>query len=112
MNILPMILADGSDDEKGIEKAERKAGKRATDTAPGKPRGQFRYTAQALPTLAAAAPVMTVAYHQPKRQFTAPAVSRPLGPCFSCGEMGHLRHYCLKAPAENRKWYPFVKGCV
>ncbi len=108
-------LAEGSDDEKRIEKAERaaerKAGKRrkkrSADAAAmaAKPRGgnQFRLVAQA-PT----APVPPLAYHQPKRQATLPVTSRPLGPCFGCGEMGHLKHYCPKAAVEGRKWYPIV----
>ena len=38
------------------------------------------------------------------------ATPRPVGPCFSCGEMGHLQSHYPKAAsaAESRKWYPFV----
>ena len=40
------------------------------------------------------------------------AVQRPLGPCFTCGELGYLCVHCPKlAAAEGgRKWYPFDKG--
>ena len=30
-----------------------------------------------------------------------------VGPCFACGEVGHLRSYCPKIAAATRKWYPF-----
>ena len=32
---------------------------------------------------------------------------RPPGPCFSCGEPGHIRKFCPKFPdTSNKKWYP------
>ena len=33
-----------------------------------------------------------------------------VGPCFACGEMGHLRMYCPKIQTQEKKWYPSV--CV
>ena len=39
---------------------------------------------------------------RPPGGFQVPAALRPLGPCFACGEMGHLRHQCPK----TGKWYP------
>ena len=29
-----------------------------------------------------------------------------LGPCFSCGEMGHLRRFCPKSAPGATRWYP------
>ena len=29
-----------------------------------------------------------------------------VGPCFACGEMGHLRTYCPRAQTSEKKWYP------
>ena len=40
-----------------------------------------------------------------------PQLFRPPGPCFACGEMGHLRAQCPKTAGSTavgmRKWYPF-----
>ena len=39
----------------------------------------------------------------------------PLGPCFACGEMGHLRLHCPKVAAAtdgSRKSYLFCTGAV
>ena len=36
-------------------------------------------------------------------------VSRPMplvGPCFGCGERGHLRRYCPKTVPGQARWYP------
>ena len=38
-------------------------------------------------------------------------LTRPIGPCFACGELGHLRHQCRKAgpsltPAAPHRSYP------
>ena len=37
---------------------------------------------------------------------SGPPVHRAVGPCFACGEMGHLRTYCPKIQAQEKKWYP------
>ena len=106
-------LADDSDDENQLDKAkkaaERKAGKRKRKRVePGsakllKPRFN---PGQALPVASPQAGPPPV--YQTKRPTSAPSVTRPVGPCFACGEMGHLRSYCPKtAAAESREWYPF-----
>ena len=33
-----------------------------------------------------------------------------VGPCFACGEMGHLRMYCPKIQTQEKKWYPSVES--
>ena len=34
-----------------------------------------------------------------------------VGPCFVCGEMGHLRMYCPKIQTQEKKWYESVYVC-
>ena len=36
-----------------------------------------------------------------------PSLQRAVGPCFACGEMGHLRMYCPRTQSQENKWYPF-----
>ena len=46
---------------------------------------------------------------------TAPTpVRRAVGPCYVCGEMGHMRMSCLRvvAPDRSRKWYPLQMGDI
>ena len=105
-------LAENSDDERRIEKAERaaerKAGKRrkrrATEIPATKPHGQQR--GSALPP-SSIFPQPQQPGYAPKRQLV-PVGGRPVGPCHFCGEMGHLRLHCpARMAAEGRKWYPF-----
>ena len=100
-------LADGSDDEKRMEKAEKAAERKAAKrrlierTEPPSRFGKGR------PGPPSAAPVPVGG---PSPQMTA-ALRRPgpvpVGPYFACGEVGHLRSYCPKITAAARKWYPF-----
>ena len=44
---------------------------------------------------------------------TAPTpVRRAVGPCYACGEMGHMRMSCprVAAPDRSKKWYPLQMG--
>ena len=105
-------LAEDSDDEKRIFKAEKAAERKAAKrrkTMPPRPRSRVQGS------MVDAAPA--VGLHQaqqvvPGRPATMPqsyaqAVrpARPLGPCFSCGEPGHIRSCCPKV-SDGRKWYP------
>ena len=111
-------LADGSEDEKKIEKAERAAErkvgkrrkKRTAEAAAGKPRGvPARFATVAGPPAAGHAS-FTQPPHlgHPYRRQPVPPGGRPVGPCHFCGEMGHLRLYCpTRASVEGKKWYPF-----
>ena len=111
-------LADDSDDEKRLEKAEkaaeRKAAKRKRKRAePSVKTGKGRYsTLQPAPS--GPAPVAAASTTYPsKRSQLLPAPMRAAGPCFACGEMGHLRGYCPKtASAETRKWYPLCLSAL
>ena len=103
-------LADDSDDEKCLEKAEkaaeRKAVKRKKKGGESSRTGKGRYNpAQAAPAPSVSAPT-TASTYPAKRPVVAPAPARAIGPCFACGEMGHIRSYCPKTAPENRKWYP------
>ena len=108
-------LAEDSDDEKRLERAEKAAEQKAAKRRKkrtigqlGKPRGSLRPTTPGVPVAAATTVPAPPFYRAGARSGTA--TPRPGGPCFGCGEMGHLRAHCPKAAgtAESRKWYPFV----
>ena len=70
---------------------------------------------------AAAAREPAPPYHVPSsstRRFAsmmAPTpVRRVVGPCYACGEMGHMRMSCprVAAPDRSRKWYPLLIGDI
>ncbi|ETW96471.1 MAG: hypothetical protein ETSY2_46335 [Candidatus Entotheonella gemina] len=114
-------LAEDSDDEKRIEKAERAAEQKAAkrrkkksgSITTGRPRRQPFPSAPVATTAPPSVTPLQFATNTSRRPGAAPApVQRPLGPCFACGELGHLRVHCPKlAAAEGgRKWYPFDKG--
>ena len=103
-------LADDSDDEKRIEKAEkaaeRKAGlrkrKRAQQQQPKFPRFPRRERGN-LYNLSFPSPALQWKPQQTLPVATgiggrraSPTTPRAVGPCFACGEMGHLRTYCPK----------------
>ena len=96
-------LADDSGEEKRIERAEkeaeRKAGKRKKKWV--EQQGDSKKPPRHWP---APPPMLGAAGSQANSQVVRlpPAAPRPLGPCFACGEMGHLRHQCPK----TGKWYP------
>ena len=113
-------LAEDSDDEKRIEKAEKRAerkllkkrkgaGKGKAPVMPDKARGgwaQQRSTAGQW-QLGQQAPLTP--WRSLGKQPTG--LARPIGPCFACGELGHLRHQCRKAgpslaPAASHRSYP------
>ena len=117
-------LADDSGDEKRLEKAERAAEhkaskrkrKRGTTSMGGRPRAGRNPQGQV-----SSAPAGTPPFHQPttalsRRPIMAglPPAARVAGPCFACGEMGHIRIHCHKMTAlgaeGTRKWYPFEGG--
>ena len=111
-------LAEYSDDEKRIEKAERvaerKAGKRRKKRGTGavKSRGGSPHFPVAVQPPVMRMPVTAAPYNQPRWQ-TLPPPTRPIGPCHFCGEMGHLSLSCpVRAMAVSRKWYPFQRKCV
>ena len=82
-------LADDSDDEKRIAKAVATAEKKAAQLRKKKP-GRGGYV-QSRP---AEAPYR--APHQLDPGYPGPRGLRQVGPCFACGEMGHLRRSCPK----------------
>ena len=115
-------LADDSEDEKRIEKAERAAEKKAglrnkrrrfLTGRPGRfPRSGLPYAAPPPPAPYPGAQQMGAP--QPggpvvRRTAAGVAAQRPLGPCFACGDIGHLRAFCPKMHAAERKSYPSLK---
>ena len=109
-------LAEDSDDEKAERAAERKAGKRRKKRAEQQTFAR-RATRVGPPvgTVTAAGPSGNLAAYQVGRRppTALPQLQptpRTVGPCFACGEMGHLRYQCPKTagsgPDGSRKWYP------
>ena len=47
-------------------------------------------------------------FQLPRKVPMQPATKRQQGPCFNCGQMGHLKSYCpMKTPPSSSKsWYP------
>ena len=102
-------LAENSNDEKRMEKAaERKAA--CKRKAPAEKSKASKRSGSAM------VPVQTFQPH-PSAQFQLPFVRRAPaqqstpkmpGPCFTCGQMGHLKNYCPKTQASSSKtvWYP------
>ena len=122
-------LAADSDDEKRLEKAEkaaeRKAGLKRRQPAQ---RGAAQTRTQRY-TAAQAYGGYTVPQLYPpsfpQLQQTASGAGQSVrraggsagtiqrvsvGPCFACGEMGHLRMYCPKIQTQEKKWYPSVES--
>ena len=107
-------LADDSEDKKRLEKAE-KAAERKTGL---KNANGCNPAARPSPRLPRYAPYGSYAYQlqQPGPSHnlgsrrpgppTGPLAQRAVGPCFACGEMGHLRTYCPKMQSQEKKWYP------
>ena len=103
-------LAANSDDEKRIEKAEKAAKRKVARKRKAAPGDKAKTPKRSMP------PVQ-MQPHPPSTQFQLPGMRRAPtlpakqpGPCFACGEMGHLRSYCPKTPSSSNKvWYPFYK---
>ena len=116
-------LAEDSGDEKRLEKAERaaelKAAKRRKKKASSVQSSRSRSLSVRMPEAAAREPAPP--YHVPSsstRRFasmTAPTpVRRVVGPCYACGEMGHMRMSCprVAGPDSSRRWYPLLIGDI
>ena len=41
-----------------------------------------------------------------KAQMPSPRLQAAVGPCYSCGELGHLKRFCPKLIAAPPRWYP------
>ena len=110
-------LAEDSEDEKRLEKAEKAAERKAlkrkrTKMVPSRPRPSAANPGRSIGAgggvgAGTAQPVVQMQRRTAATLGQQP--TRPLGPCFACGEMGHLRHRCphtAAAAAADRKWYP------
>ena len=98
-------LADNSEDEKRIEKAEKAAEKKSVK------RRKVATPAKQPRSVATPSSSVSSATQVPRRPGLIPAVanSRPLGPCFTCGEIGHLHSFCPRREGQalsGKKWYP------
>ena len=105
------VLAENEDDEKRIAKAEKAAEKRAAVTAAKKkkvsPKSQ---TANFSTRPAYQQQQFQAGKHwwprggRPPAVFSSPKAPvlnpRPIGPCFRCGEMGHLQNSCPRMSSQ------------
>ena len=109
-------LASGSEDEKKLERAERtaerKAVKKRKTTGRQGPRnyaGRLRQSAIGVSTQPVSWPRSQSLQSTPVQMRNPPQLTRPapvVGPCFGCGEMGHLRRFCPKTAPGQARWYP------
>ena len=114
-------LADDSEDEKRLEKAEHLAEKKGMKHKKHAEPPSSKQSARFVPASAA---VMAGSpgyqgppgYQVPPRQSAVPLSQsfKVPGPCFTCGEVGHIRSRCPKSASgavlDSRKWYPFQHG--
>lgn len=123
-------LASDSDDEKKLEKAEKAADRKAQR---GRKRKQDFQSWKAKRPSSGAPSSYTYgqlstggssgsgAYFNPatagqrggaSASASATGVPKPIGPCFHCLQMGHLRRNCprLSGSSTVGKWYPFRQG--
>ena len=111
-------LAEDSEDEKRIFKAEkaaeRKSVKRRRAAAP--PRPKIRAQSSVVPVTGSTVGPLQHRRSMPISYAQAVRPPKPLGPCFVCGEMGHLKNFCTKMTdaSNSKKWYPSQYGfmCV
>ena len=112
-------LADDSEDEKRLEKAERVAERKAqkrkrarADASLRRPRFSNASNTVTSGGVGGGPSVVQPAMQGPKRLQVPVHASRPVGPCFACGEMGHLRHRCPRtASLPEKKQYPAHLKC-
>ena len=107
-------LAEDSDDEKRLEKAERvaeqkaaKRRKKRAGAATWKPHGLGQPGPSVSVTIGTPSLVVQSLSHPSLPKPSTLAVIRPLGRCFGCGEMGHPSAGCPKT-LDSRKSYPSV----
>lgn len=108
---------DLADDTKRLEKAERAAERKAK-----KRRIAVQKPCQRQPSLSATGGTAThsnagLITPLPVKQSapTPPMRTRPVGPCFACGDLGHLRNSCPRTPttgAGGKKLYPSPLGVI
>ena len=115
-------LAEDSDDKKRLEKAEKVAERKAvlrkrkcTHQPAGRHPPQFLqypalpYRGYAYPQHLQQTGVGAGAGTRRPGPSSSPLVQRAVGPCFACGEMGHLSTYCPKMQPLEKKWYPSMQ---
>ena len=101
-------LAEGSDDERKIRKAEKAAEKEAVKRAAARKkstRGMRRPAPYQRDQRVATWPEPRVPY-QPYGGNRSSGNAGPVGPCHNCGEFGHLKYNCTK-PRMQTNQYPF-----
>ena len=112
-------LASCSEDEKKLEKAERAAERKVMrkrkSTRPGSKGVSPKFYQPAN------GPYTTGVWARPaggqpgqqipaRTQIPPPKPPATVGPCFYCGELGHLKRFCPKLLQRPARWYPFDSG--
>ncbi|XP_065915901.1 uncharacterized protein [Dysidea avara] len=92
-------LADNSDDEKRLYRARKERDAKRKRAASGGPASRKKPRREEAPRSNEGAARM------PPGPRT---VTRPIGPCYSCSQMGHLARSCPR----NQQPYPFGQSCV
>ena len=113
-------LADDSDDERKIEKAEKAAERkmaaaRKKKASPKLPAAKF----QKLDGIAPATTTQQQVVVKPATRYPGTPAVRPIGPCHQCYEYGHLKRNCpllstMATPKTPASTYPrtYPHGCV
>ena len=120
-------LASDSDDEKKLEKAEKAADrkaqrlrKRKQDFQSWKAKRQRSFAPDYGQQSAAGGPLgaggqffNSMSAGQRGSASASLGAAKPIGPCFHCLQMGHLRRNCPKLASSSTvgKWYPFSEAC-
>ena len=90
-------LADNSDDEKRLYKAESRAGRKLKDTRAKRGKKPLRKNFSGWQARTSNAPPTPPALPTPagqSSQSARPPQPQGLGPCFQCGKLGHFRRAC------------------
>ena len=123
-------LAEDSEDEKCLEKAEKAAKRKAGLKWQKKQQPQRgvrapRFSLQqpgyggfthhgGYPSFPPVSPQQQSISGQSGRRssgIAGPVQRTSVGSCFACGEMVHLRTYCPRVQTQEKKWYPVLHSC-
>lgn len=99
-------LADGSDDEKRLYKAELRASKKAKAVKAKKnkvqfPKREWAYKPRWQPQTSSSPTALSQPSSGGMKPTSTPRPQHMLGPCFECGKLGHLKSTCPDILLKN-----------